>query len=81
MSVCHLFGNAFSDVHLGSEAAHAEVGGVGVDGGAALAAEDLSKLPGQLRGGQRLHLDQSYSSVTTTMLLEAQRMTRSTQAC
>ena len=50
MSVCHLFGNAFSDVHLGSEAAHAEVGGVGVDGGAALAAENLSKLPGQLRG-------------------------------
>ena len=48
--LCHLFGNAFSDVHLGSEAAHAEVGGVGVDGGAALAAENLSKLPGQLRG-------------------------------
>ena len=34
-----LFGYALSDVYVGAEAAHAQVGGVGVDGHAALAAQ------------------------------------------
>jgi len=38
----HLFWNALRDINLSAETGHAHVGGVGVDGRPALAAQDLA---------------------------------------
>ena len=43
-SLSDLFGYSLCDVDVGAEAAHAQVGGVGVDGHAALAAQAAREL-------------------------------------
>ena len=49
----HLYGYSLCDVDVGAEAAHAQVGGVGVDGHAALAAQ---------AAGERISMNALYTS-------------------
>ena len=51
-----LLGYPLRDVDLGAEARHAQVGGVGVYRGPALAAQDLAGHGHQLPGRDRLHV-------------------------
>ena len=51
-----LLGYPLRDVDLGAEARHAQVGGVGVYRGPALAAQDLAGHGHQLAGRDRLHV-------------------------
>ena len=51
-----LLGYPLRDVDLGPQARHAQVGGVGVYRGPALAAQDLAGGGHQLPGGDRLHV-------------------------
>ena len=56
MLLADLLGYPLRDVDLGAEARHAQVGGVGVYRGPALAAQDLAGHGHQLPGRDRLHV-------------------------